>query len=404
MNISKGITEISEISQFYVGKNIFVTGATGKCIFFFNVSSKVIQNLRTGFMGKVLVEKLLRDCEDLSMIYILVRTKKGVDPVQRHADYVKHMVFNKIREENPSQLKKIRVVKGDVSIDGLDLTQVDEQELINNVNLVFHCAANVRFDLTLKDAINFNTKGSYRMLQLAEKMKNLNVFTHVSTAYCQCNEDVLEERFYPANEDPYGVMAMVKLLKDDTLKMITPKLLNGLPNTYAFSKGLTEDLMHSFADKFPIVIARASVVTAAWKTPYVGWIEGLNGPTGMMIGAGKGVIRTIHCNPDNTSEAVPVDVTINAIIALAYKRSKMSGNICYFCNLTESGTNPMNWGETIETGKKLNYEYPQSQLLWYPGGSIKRNYYYHMICVIFFHYLPAYLIDFLMLILGHKPL
>lgn len=48
----------SNISQFYAGKNIFVSGATG-------------------FLGKVLVEKLLRDCASLNKIYILMRMKKG---------------------------------------------------------------------------------------------------------------------------------------------------------------------------------------------------------------------------------------------------------------------------------------------------------------------------------------
>lgn len=235
-------------------------------------------------MGKVLVEKLLRDCGELSKIYILVRTKKGVDAYQRREDYVNHMVFDAVRKENPEQLKKVRVVKGDVSMDNLDLNEKDESELINNVNLVFHCAANVRFDQTLRDAVNFNTSGTHRILQLAEKMKHLVVFIHVSTAYCHCNEDVLEERYYPANENPYGVMQMVKLLKDDTLDMITPKLLNGLPNTYALTKGLTEDLVHSYSQKFPIAITRPSIVTAAWKTPFPGWIEGINGPTGLMIG------------------------------------------------------------------------------------------------------------------------
>jgi alcohol-forming fatty acyl-CoA reductase len=225
-------------------------------------------------MGKVLVEKLLRDCDELSRIYILVRTKKGVEPQQRREEYVNHMIFDLIRKETPKQLDKIHVVKGDVSVEGLEMNENDENELIENVNLVFHCAANVRFDQTLKDAVNFNTNGTHRVLKLAEKIKNLLVFIHVSTAYCHCNENVLEERYYPANENPFGVIEMVKLLKDETLAVITPKLLNGLPNTYALTKGLTEDLVYSYAGKFPIAIARPSIVTAAWKSPYPGWIEG----------------------------------------------------------------------------------------------------------------------------------
>lgn len=174
-------------------------------------------------MGKVLVEKLLRDCSLLNCIYILVRTKRGVEPNQRREEYVNHMVFDKIRNTKPEQLKKIRVVKGDVSIDGFGMDKKDEAELIEKVNIVFHCAANVRFDLKLKEAINFNTRGTHRMLMLSEKMKNLLVLVHVSTAYCHCNESVLEEKYYPAIENPYGLIEMARLLKDDILDLITPK-------------------------------------------------------------------------------------------------------------------------------------------------------------------------------------
>lgn len=48
------------------------------------------------------------------------------------------------------------------------------------------------------------------------------------------------------------------------------RLLQGMPNTYAFTKGLSEDLVHSYKDKFPIVIARPTIVTAAWKEPFEG--------------------------------------------------------------------------------------------------------------------------------------
>lgn len=57
MDSSKILRNVS-ISQFYGEKNILITGATG-------------------FMGKVLVEKLLRDCGQVKCIYILVRMKRG---------------------------------------------------------------------------------------------------------------------------------------------------------------------------------------------------------------------------------------------------------------------------------------------------------------------------------------
>lgn len=61
------------IPEWFAGRNILITGATG-------------------FMGKVLVEKLLRDCPDVGQLYLLIRKKKGIEPAQRRDDYVNHMV------------------------------------------------------------------------------------------------------------------------------------------------------------------------------------------------------------------------------------------------------------------------------------------------------------------------
>jgi fatty acyl-CoA reductase len=35
-----------------------------------------------------------------------------------------------------------------------------------------------------------------------------------------------------------------------------------------------------------------------------------------MVGAGKGVIRSMHCKADYNAEVMPVDITINAVIAI----------------------------------------------------------------------------------------
>jgi fatty acyl-CoA reductase len=52
------------IVKFFEGQNIFVTGGSG-------------------FLGKVLLEKLLRACPDVGNIFVLVRPKKGKDSIER---------------------------------------------------------------------------------------------------------------------------------------------------------------------------------------------------------------------------------------------------------------------------------------------------------------------------------
>lgn len=157
-------------------------------------------------------------------------------------------------------------------------------------------------------------------------------------------------------------------------------------------------------NKFPIAIARPSIVTASWKSPAEGWVEGLNGPTGLTLVAAKGVLRSMYCNPDYRSQTVPVDIVINVIIAMANERSKMPTGSQYYCNIADCMEKPITWGDTIRMSKEIIWKYPLSQMLWFPSGSIKRNYYHHLICSILFHYLPAYFVDFLMIIFRQKPL
>jgi alcohol-forming fatty acyl-CoA reductase len=67
-------------------------------------------------------------------------------------------------------------VNGDVTEDGLginDSAQMDE--ILKKVSVVFHCAACVRFDMTLKYALTFNTKGTKRVLEFCNKMDSLEV-------------------------------------------------------------------------------------------------------------------------------------------------------------------------------------------------------------------------------------
>lgn len=108
-------------------------------------------------------------------------------------------------------------------MDGLGICELDRKRLINEVNVLVHCAANVRFDQELAAAVNMNVLGTQRILKLAIEMTQLKVFTHVSTAYCQSNDDVLEERAYAAPHNPLAIATMTKYLDTELLQYITPK-------------------------------------------------------------------------------------------------------------------------------------------------------------------------------------
>ena len=88
-----------------------------------------------------------------------------------------------------------------MSSEGLGLNQQDLDLLVNNVNVVFHCAASLKLEATLKDAIEQNTAGTGRVIDVVKKIQNLDVFVYFSTAFCSADIDVFEERVSLGRKD-----------------------------------------------------------------------------------------------------------------------------------------------------------------------------------------------------------
>ena len=121
----------SEIVEFYKNKTIFITGATG-------------------FLGKALVEKLLRSCYDLKHIYMLVRAKKGKLAHDRLDEITNCQLFENVSKMYPDYKNKLVIIQGDLSEENMGISDHDMKLIISNVNIVFHSAATVRFDEPLK--------------------------------------------------------------------------------------------------------------------------------------------------------------------------------------------------------------------------------------------------------------
>ncbi|XP_011266457.2 putative fatty acyl-CoA reductase CG5065 isoform X1 [Camponotus floridanus] len=375
----------STIQSFYTDKTIFITGASG-------------------FMGKVLVEKLLYSCSDLNKIYILMRAKRGRSFDNRLEDIFKLPLFQRIRTEKPQVLKKVIPLNGDICSDNLGFTDEQRELLINEVNLVFHCAATLRLEAKLKDAVEMNMIGTKRLLNLAKEMKHLEAFVHLSTAFCHVDQKELGERTYNSPDDPHDIMRLIEWLDENSIDFITPKLLHPHPNTYTYSKRLAETLVANEFPNLPCSIARPSIVIPSYKEPFPGWVDNLNGPIGLLVGGGKGVIRSMHCNGNYNAEVIPVDFAINNLIIIAYKTAtslRNSKSIPVF-NITQSDSTPITWGEILDKGREVIYEYPFEGQVWYPDGDIRSNKFIHNIFVFFFQIIPAYFIDFLMLIFRQK--
>ena len=52
-----------------------------------------------------------------------------------------------------------------------------------------------------------------------------------------------------------------------------------------------------------------------------GWIDNFNGPAGLIVGNGKGLVRVLYSDPNNILDHVPVDITAKAIIISSWKQA-----------------------------------------------------------------------------------
>ena len=84
-------------------------------------------------------------------------------------------LFDRLREEQPKAFDKLIPVSGDVSEEGLGLPNIERSVLISRVSIIFHAAASVRFDDSLKTAIFLNTRSTRDVCNLATQMKQLVV-------------------------------------------------------------------------------------------------------------------------------------------------------------------------------------------------------------------------------------
>jgi alcohol-forming fatty acyl-CoA reductase len=159
--VKESIESYISIPEFYNGRSIFITGGTG-------------------FMGKVLVEKLLRSCPGIKNIYLLIRPKRGQEINLRLSEILNGPLFDKLRKERPNDLNKIIPIHGDITSEELGISEADQAMLSRTVSVVFHSAATVKFDEKLKLSVTINMLGTKRLVQLCQRMISLDVSGRLS--------------------------------------------------------------------------------------------------------------------------------------------------------------------------------------------------------------------------------
>lgn len=169
-------------------------------------------------------------------------------------------MFQRINTEKPEVLQKIVPVFGDITETDCGLNVEHLKRVLDETELVFHMAASLKLEATLKPNIQMNVVGTKHVIEMCKRMKNLLLLTHLSTAFCTSDEQgILYERVYDWKDDPFEVMRSAEWMDEKTMEALQSKILHPHPNTYTYTKRLAEILVQSESRSIRSCIVRPSI-------------------------------------------------------------------------------------------------------------------------------------------------
>ncbi|HKX12514.1 MAG TPA: SDR family oxidoreductase, partial [bacterium] len=223
----------------------------------------------TGFVGKVVLEELLRRSEEMKLekVYVLIRPgRKGHSPQERfEKEVAASPCFAKLQ---PGWEQKITVVPGELSESGCALSLRDRDEMIGELTHIFNVAASVEFDLPLEVAARSNIASSLNVLEFAKSCTKLERLVGVSTAYVTPHRGQtgpIEEKPVPLPRPAREIYQQILSGRFDTKALLKE---TGHPNTYTLTKCLAEHLLLENRGNIPFALVRPSIVSACWSQPF----------------------------------------------------------------------------------------------------------------------------------------
>ncbi|XP_022824026.1 fatty acyl-CoA reductase wat-like [Spodoptera litura] len=357
----------SPVQQFYKDTTVLITGASG-------------------FLGKQFMEKIFRDDDRL---------------------------YDTLRKKKPNFASQIVPIEGDVADLRLGLSDKDWDTLTKEVNVIVHLAATVNFDEPLKKAGLINVRGTREMLELGKQCQNLKLFSHISTAFAHATKDRINkevsEQFYESPVPPDAFIELVENVEEERLTAITSGLIKGWPNTYTFTKAISEELVRRRAGDLPICIVKPAVVIASHIEPTPGWIDNrtvMASPVGFLLGAGLGVMHVLYLDKNINFCITPVDYVNNVILAAGWDSVENRKNINSEIPIYTVGSVDCNFSwapilATLRTDELLQLSTPKS--LYYICAVETTSPVLFWFLTWLFHYIPGYLIDAIVTALGVRP-
>uniref|UniRef100_M1AAF1 Fatty acyl-CoA reductase n=1 Tax=Solanum tuberosum TaxID=4113 RepID=M1AAF1_SOLTU len=248
------------------GKTILITGATG-------------------FLAKLVMEKILRVQSNVRKLYLLIRAPNNNSAKERFTrEVMMSELFNVAREkigsENLKSLMKEKVfaISGDISYENLGIKNSElREEMHKEIDIIINSAAVTNFYERYDIAMNVNVVGAMNVLKFAKSCIKLKMLLHVSTGILPEKPfdmgETLSENTYLDIDVERGVIAN-KLKELETLNA-TPKEV---------TIAMKELGMQRTVDSF-------------------------------IVAYGKGVLKFYYGDPDSKLDVIPGDMVVNSIVA-----------------------------------------------------------------------------------------
>lgn len=284
----------------------------------------------TGFIGKVLLERLLHDT-DVKAVYVLMRGSKKFPNVEERFE---HEVKGSKCFENCQDLfhkTKVTPIEGDITnSENMGMDQLTTELVLDSITHILNLAADVSFDKPLLEATKSNVEGPMNAISLAKKCQNLCSFVHCSTAYVfpsgQTEGAVMKEEITGYFKETSGTAIYETIQSKIYLKEEEDSLLerSKLPNTYAFSKALVESMLCENHGNIPLTIVRPSIVGPSLSHPHAGWVDSVSAISAYTFFYGGGFIHFYCGKPDVLVDVVPCDYVAYCLLQAAKNPSEGS--------------------------------------------------------------------------------
>ncbi|XP_048135582.1 fatty acyl-CoA reductase 2, chloroplastic-like [Rhodamnia argentea] len=330
----------------------------------------------TGFLAKVLIEKMLRVAPDVGKIFVLIKAKDERAAMDRVKDeIIECELFKCLQQKYGDEytnfmLSKLVPVKGDIRESNMGIADDLLHQITREVDVVINSAANTTWDERYDASLVANTIAPSRLLDFAKKCEKLKLFLHVSTTYVNGERPgILMEKAFEMGESRIDSSTGSKLdvhhemkLASDLLETLpsneVPKKLKdmglararvyGWQSTYELTKAMGEMMINTNREGVPIVIVRPSIIESTFQEPFPGWIQGNRVLDPLILSYGKGRLPGFLLNPDTIVDVVPADLVANAIIAAMAKHGRAPGPSIVIYHAASSTVNPLTLGNVFE--------------------------------------------------------